>query len=148
MDITQIVPDGLSTSPREYSPLALAFIGDAVYEVFVRARVLAEANTSANTLHKKAIAYVKAAAQARAAKALLDTFFTALHVPAELIAPFVEARHQRGIGALHMNEHDVVYGVSVKAAHGDKVIPVFIALEQLFDALLNTGCDFFDTVFV
>ncbi len=72
MDITQIVPDGLSTSPREYSPLALAFIGDAVYEVFVRARVLAEANTSANTLHKKAIAYVKAAAQARAAKALLD----------------------------------------------------------------------------
>ena len=73
MDITQIVPDGLSTSPREYSPLALAFIGDAVYEVFVRARVLAEANTSANMLHKKAIAYVKAAAQARAAKALLDT---------------------------------------------------------------------------
>ena len=73
MDITQIVPDGLSVSPREYSPLALAFIGDAVYEVFVRARVLAEANTSANMLHKKAIAYVKAAAQARAAKALLDT---------------------------------------------------------------------------
>lgn len=73
MDITQIVPDGLSASPREYSPLALAFIGDAVYEVFVRAHVLAEANTSANTLHKKAIAYVKAAAQARAAKALLDT---------------------------------------------------------------------------
>ena len=73
MDITQIVPDGLSVSPREYSPLALAFIGDAVYEVFVRARVLAEANTSANTLHKKAIAYVKASAQARAAKALIDT---------------------------------------------------------------------------
>lgn len=73
MDITQIVPDGLSVSPREYSPLALAFIGDAVYEVFVRARVLAEANTSANTLHKKAISYVKAAAQARAAKALIDT---------------------------------------------------------------------------
>ena len=78
----------------------------------------------------------------------LDTFFTALHVPPELIAPFVEACHQRGIGALHMNEHDVVYGVSVKAAHGDKVIPVFVALEQLFDALLNTGCDFFDTVFI
>ena len=73
MDITQIVLDGLSASPREYSPLALAFIGDAVYEVFVRARVLAEANTSANTLHKKAIAYVKASAQARAAKTLLDT---------------------------------------------------------------------------
>lgn len=74
MDITKIVPDGLSVSPREYSPLALAFIGDAVYEVFVRARVLAEANTGAHTLHTKAIAYVKAAAQAKAAKKLMDAF--------------------------------------------------------------------------
>lgn len=73
MDISHIVPDGLAVSPREYSPLALAFIGDAVYEVFVRARILAEANTSANVLHKKAIAYVKAGAQAVAAKKMMAT---------------------------------------------------------------------------
>ncbi len=73
MYISDIVPEGLSVSPREYSPLALAFIGDAVYEVYVRARILAEANTSANALHKKAIAYVKAGAQAVAAKKMMDT---------------------------------------------------------------------------
>ena len=71
MYISDIVPEGLSVSPREYSPLA--FIGDAVYEVYVRARILAEANTSANALHKKAIGYVKASAQAGAAKQMMDT---------------------------------------------------------------------------
>lgn len=73
MYISDIVPEGLSVSPREYSPLALAFIGDAVYEVYVRARILAEANTSANSLHKKAISYVKASAQAVAAKRMMET---------------------------------------------------------------------------
>ena len=73
MYISDIVLEGLSVSPREYSPLALAFIGDAVYEVYVRARILAEANTSANTLHKKAIGYVKASAQAVAAKQMMET---------------------------------------------------------------------------
>ncbi len=73
MYISDIVPKGLSVSPREYSPLALAFIGDAVYEVYVRARILAEANTSANSLHKKAISYVKASAQAGAAKQMIET---------------------------------------------------------------------------
>ena len=30
MNLSDILPDGLTVSPREYSPLALAFIGDAV----------------------------------------------------------------------------------------------------------------------
>lgn len=73
MELEQILPKGLSAPPREYSPLALAFIGDAVYELFVRARVLAEANASANALHRKAVAYVKAHAQAAAAKELMES---------------------------------------------------------------------------
>lgn len=46
------------------SPLQLAYIGDAVYEVFVRTYLIENVNVSVNELHKKAIEFVKAKAQA------------------------------------------------------------------------------------
>ena len=72
MDINNILSDGEKVTPREYSPLALAFMGDAVYESFIRAKVLIEANASANTLHKRAVCYVNCNAQADAINAFLD----------------------------------------------------------------------------
>lgn len=50
--------------PREYSSLALAHIGDAVYEVLVRLTVLTDGNAPVNRLHKKARDMVNAKAQA------------------------------------------------------------------------------------
>lgn len=44
---------------KELSPLALAFIGDGVFELLVRTHVLNK-NFSANKLHREAIKYVKA----------------------------------------------------------------------------------------
>ena len=52
------------TDPSQYSPLALAYLGDAVYELIVRERVLAEGNRQVNKLHKESTKYVNAAAQA------------------------------------------------------------------------------------
>jgi len=46
------------------SPLQLAYIGDAVYELFVRTYLIGTKNISVNELHKEAIEYVKAKAQA------------------------------------------------------------------------------------
>lgn len=57
---------------RGYSPLALAFIGDAVYEEFIRTKILLRANMSANKLHKEAVKYVKASGQSDAMKVLLS----------------------------------------------------------------------------
>ena len=57
---------------KNFSPLALAFMGDAVYEEFVRTKVLLRANTSANKLHREAVHYVKASAQSAAIAALLS----------------------------------------------------------------------------
>ncbi len=56
---------------RAYSPLALAFIGDAVYETFIREKILLMANASANKLHRRAVSYVRAHAQSEASKALV-----------------------------------------------------------------------------
>ena len=71
MNINQLLPGGLAVPPREYSPLVLAYIGDSVYETYVRTRLVARANTQVNNLHKTTINYVKAKAQSEIMKALL-----------------------------------------------------------------------------
>ncbi|MDD6283783.1 MAG: ribonuclease III domain-containing protein [Firmicutes bacterium] len=58
-------------SPNEYSPLALAFMGDAVYEVLVRRAIIGRANRAAGDLHSQSVAMVRASAQAEAANAVL-----------------------------------------------------------------------------
>lgn len=48
----------------QYSPLVLAYMGDAVYEVFIRTQLVAGSGSiSVNTLHHKSIGFVKARAQ-------------------------------------------------------------------------------------
>lgn len=47
-----------------YSPLQLAYLGDAVFELLVRRHVLEQKRVAVNTLHKKTRAFVNAGAQA------------------------------------------------------------------------------------
>jgi len=61
-----------SADIKTYSPLTLAFVGDAVYDLIVRSLVAAGANASPNLLHKKKSGIVKAGVQAACAQALLD----------------------------------------------------------------------------
>lgn len=55
-----------------YSPLALAFIGDCVFDLVVKTVVVERANRSANALHRKTSSIVKAESQARMAAWFLD----------------------------------------------------------------------------
>ncbi|MCM1134994.1 MAG: ribonuclease III [Clostridium sp.] len=57
---------------RTYSPLTLAYIGDAVYDLIFRTMVVQRGNAPANKLHIQTIRYVKAPAQAVLAEAILD----------------------------------------------------------------------------
>lgn len=59
---------------RTYSPLTLAFIGDGIYDLFIRTIVVSEGNCQANRLHKKVSDLVKATKQAEMANKLKDTF--------------------------------------------------------------------------
>ena len=56
---------------RQYSPMALAFLGDSVYEVMVREYLLRQANQPAAKLHDQKVQLVCAAFQAAAAERLL-----------------------------------------------------------------------------
>ena len=53
-----------SIKPNEYSPLNLAYIGDAVFEIFVRSIILKKGNMPVNQLHKFSKEIVNAKAQA------------------------------------------------------------------------------------
>lgn len=54
-----------SLAPSQYSPLVLAYMGDAVYELVIRSRVVKEVNMQVNKMHKKTTQLVKAQTQAR-----------------------------------------------------------------------------------
>jgi ribonuclease-3 family protein len=58
------------TDARTYSPLSLAYIGDAIYDVMIRTMVVSRGNMSVNKYHKIATQYVKAEAQAKLAHAI------------------------------------------------------------------------------
>jgi ribonuclease-3 family protein len=59
---------------RTYSPLTLAYIGDAVFDVIIRSILVNKGNTAVNKLHKRASDVVKAPSQAAFVKALIDEF--------------------------------------------------------------------------
>ena len=55
----------LKEQPAEqYSPLALAYIGDGVYDLIIRSMIVMKGNARANQLHHKVSAIVKASSQA------------------------------------------------------------------------------------
>ncbi len=49
---------------RTYSPLTLAYIGDAVYDLIIRTVIVEMGNRPANALHRMVIRYVNAGTQA------------------------------------------------------------------------------------
>lgn len=62
----------ISKKPSQLSPLALAYIGDGVYELYVRTRVIEEnENMPAYKLHKKTVQHVKAHSQSNSIEAML-----------------------------------------------------------------------------
>ncbi len=72
MDINSVLSKEEIPKINTLSPLTLAFLGDSVYEMFVRTKILASGNRPANELHKLAVGYVKAKAQSIAAHKILD----------------------------------------------------------------------------
>lgn len=60
---------------KTYSPITFAFIGDAVYSLFIRDKIVRLANCQAKKLHQKTSAYVSAKSQAKVITTLLDEGF-------------------------------------------------------------------------
>lgn len=57
---------------RQLSPLVLAYVGDTVYDLYVRTRLILKSDATAHGLHVQAARLVCAKAQAAALYAMLD----------------------------------------------------------------------------
>ena len=74
-DLNEFINDKFgieSKDIRTYSPLTLAYIGDAVFDLVIRSVLVNKGNTAVNNLHKKASAIVKAPTQAAIVAAIMD----------------------------------------------------------------------------
>lgn len=63
----------VNTDIRTYSPLTLAYIGDAVYDLMIRTLVVSEGNCKPQKLHGKTVRYVSAKSQAKIVGKILDS---------------------------------------------------------------------------
>ncbi len=65
-EIFRLIGEGDSMKPVDintFSPLTLAYVGDAVYELYIRTLLLSHGNAPVHKLHVRSIAYVQAKAQ-------------------------------------------------------------------------------------
>lgn len=69
-DLIKIVKD--ETEINQLSPLTWAYVGDAIFELYVRTKLINETKLKPHELHIKAINYVKAKSQADMLKNITD----------------------------------------------------------------------------
>ncbi len=59
-------------NPESVSPIVWAYIGDAIYELYIRTMVISKGLTKVNQLHNETVKYVKASAQASFMHEIID----------------------------------------------------------------------------
>lgn len=119
--------------PRSYSPLALAFLGDAVYGRLARRHLLKQANRPAGELHRLSVKLVCAPTQAAGAALLAD------RLTEEETAVFRRGRNAK-VGHVPKGASDAEY----HAATGLEALFGWLDLsgqearaQELFDALVE-----------
>ena len=65
------LPDLRRRDARQVSPLVLAYIGDTIYDLFVRTLLVERTDATAHKMHLQAAKHVCAAAQAEASRRIL-----------------------------------------------------------------------------
>ncbi len=122
-----------SCNVESLSALNLAFVGDTVFDLLVRERLLCQANRPVNVQHTLAARQVKAAAQAKAAKALLPEL-TAREEAVFRRGRNAHSRHK----AKNATEGDYHYATGLEALFGDLYLRGETErLRTLFDLIIE-----------
>lgn len=115
---------------RQYSPLALAFLGDSVYEILVREYLVREANRPAAKLHEQKIQLVCAAFQAQAIDRLLPL------LTEEETAVYKRGRNANNTVPRHTSAQDYHKATGLEALFGYlHLLGEQARLEELFAAI-------------
>lgn len=115
------------------SPLTLAFMGDTVFDLFVRERLICQANRPVNKLHNLASKTVNAQSQANAVKKIMDM------LTEEEFAVFRRGRNcHTNHKAKNASEGDYHYATGFEALFGYLYLRGNIErLRELFDIIIE-----------
>jgi len=101
-----------ASEARQVHPLALAYLGDAVFELYVRDRLLAGVALPAAELHRQAVMRVRATAQAFVLRTCLDEL---TDDEADVVR---RARNARCSSYRHVDSADYHYSTAFEALLG------------------------------
>ena len=110
---------------RTYSPLALAYIGDAVYDLIIRTVVVERANRSSQELHRITVKYVSAGAQAKIVQALADSLTeeeTAVYRRGKNAKPHTMAKNASAADYLKATGFEAVIGYLYLTERMDRIL--------------------------
>lgn len=118
---------------KTLSPLNLAFVGDTVFDLFVRERLVCQANRPVNKLHKEATTLVKASAQAEAMEKIMPI------LTEEEISVFKRGRNAHtNHKAKNASEGDYHYATGLEALFGYLYLSgEKERLRELFDIIVS-----------
>lgn len=114
---------------RDYTQLnglALAYVGDAVYEVYIRDYLVESGQTRPNTLHKMATHYVSANAQAMLMEAMLT---------AKVLTETEELFYRRGRNAKSHTSAKNADVTTYRVATGFEALMGYLHLTKQLDRL-------------
>lgn len=109
-----------------YSPLVLAYIGDAVYEVLIRTKVINRGSMQVNKMHKKSASLVKAESQANMIKVLQE------ELTEEELAVYKRGRNAR---SATMAKHATM--IDYRMATGFEALIGYLYLQSRYERLLT-----------
>ena len=116
-----------------YSPLVLAYIGDAVYELIIRSRVVNQGSMQVNKMHKRSAGLVKAGTQAALIRAIEDLLTAEEH-----------AVYKRGRNAKSVTLAKHATMADYRTATGFEALVGWLFLEERFERLtqlVSTGLE-------
>lgn len=119
------------------SPVTLAFLGDAVFGLMVRAYLIKKGVTHAGRLHRQAVSYVCAGAQAQAMTRLMP-----------VLTPEEQAIFRRGRNANTTHVPKNANALDYRRATGLEALFGFLylngqfdRLQEIFDAVVEESAD-------
>ena len=110
----------------EYSPLTLAYIGDCVYELIIRTRLVNNSNAPVNKLNRKATDLAKAATQSAMVDAVMG-----------MLSEEEEAAYRRGRNTNSPTKAKNASTSDYRKATGFEALVGYLYLQKKFDRIME-----------
>lgn len=110
----------------DYSPLTLAYIGDCVYELFIRSVLVTRGNTPVDRLNREASHYAKAVTQAKLVMSIMEE-----------LTETEQAVFRRGRNAKSPTKAKNATMMEYRTATGFEALLGYLYLTEQFDRLVQ-----------